>query len=117
VVIIDDDEGMRQAMRRVLDSEGYMTETYGTAESFLAHGSPARARCLVLDVQLPGMSGLDLHQRLQAAGEAIPTLFVTAHDGLRPRALAMSGAGGCLLKPFTSEMLAGAVRGLAGAAS
>lgn len=117
VILVDDDEDMRQAMRRVLQAEGFMTESFRTAEAFLASGQPSRAGCLVLDIQLPGMSGIELHEHLRRAGELVPTLFVTAHDGLRGRVGMIAGSGGCLLKPFTAEALAGAVRGLAGVKS
>jgi FixJ family two-component response regulator len=101
VAVVDDDEGMRHAMRRVLEMEGFVTEVFGTAEDFLASGAAARAECLVLDIGLPGMSGIELHRRLHSAGHAIPTVFVTAHD---PK-----GTDRCLLKPFPAEALVQAV--------
>ena len=97
VAIVDDDEGMRNAMRRVLETEGFVTEVFSTAEAFLQSDAASRARCLVLDIGLPGMSGIDLHRRLLSAGHAIPTVFVTAHD--------TNGTDRCLVKPFTAEAL------------
>src|SRR5262245_49491981 len=102
VVVVDDDEGMRQAMRRVLETEGYVTEVFGTAEDFLASGAAARAQCLVLDVHLPGISGTELHTRLRAMGRWIPTIFVSAHG-------AIPGTSSCLVKPFPAEKLIEAV--------
>jgi FixJ family two-component response regulator len=102
VAVVDDDEGMRKAMRRVLESEGYVTETFGTAEEFLAAGAAARAQCLVLDIHLPGISGTELHVRLHAMGCRVPTIFVTAYPGNETR--------DCLLKPFLAESLTSAVR-------
>ena len=88
-------------MRRVLETEGFVTEVFGTAEDFLAAGAASRAQCLVLDIGLPGMSGIELHRRLQSAGQAIPTVFVTAHD--------TTGTERCLTKPFPAEVLVQAV--------
>jgi FixJ family two-component response regulator len=110
VAVVDDDEGMRRAMRRVLETEGYVTEIYETAEDFLASGAATRARCLVLDVRLPGMSGIDLHLHLRSAGNAIPAVFVTAHYDPRPRTTAVHAAGWCLVKPFAAETLIQAIR-------
>src|SRR5262245_11862456 len=73
VAVVEDDEAMRQAIRRVLESEGFATEAFASAEAFLATGAASRARCLVLDVRLPGMSGTDLHRHLRALGIATPT--------------------------------------------
>jgi FixJ family two-component response regulator len=101
VAVVDDDEGMRQAMRRVLETEGFVTETFSTAEAFLAADAAARAQCLVLDIHLPGMSGTELHKRLQAMGRAVPTVFVTA----RP----IKETPDCLVKPFPAETLIQAV--------
>jgi FixJ family two-component response regulator len=102
VAVVDDDDEMRNAMRRVLETEGFATELFGTAETFLESGAAARARCLVLDIGLPGMSGIELHLQLRSAGHAIPTVFVTAHDA--------KGTERCLIKPFPAEALVNAVR-------
>jgi FixJ family two-component response regulator len=102
VAVVDDDEGMRKAMRRVLETEGFATETFRTAEEFLAAGAAARAQCLVLDIHLPGISGTELHVRLRAMGCRVPTIFVTAYPG--------NETPDCLLKPFPAESLIGAVR-------
>jgi FixJ family two-component response regulator len=101
VAVVDDDEGMRQAMRRVLETEGFMTEVFDSAEAFLASGAASRAQCLVLDIHLPGMSGTELHRRLRTIGCWVPTVFVTAQ--------AMEQSRDCLVKPFPAETLIQAV--------
>jgi FixJ family two-component response regulator len=102
VAVVDDDDGMRQAMRRVLETAGFVTEVFSTAEAFVASGAASRAACLVLDIHLPGMSGYELHGRLRAAGHCLPTVFVTGH--------ATNGTRDCLIKPFPAETLLQAVR-------
>jgi FixJ family two-component response regulator len=109
VAVVDDDEGMRQAMRRVLETEGFVTEMFSTAEDFLATDVVSRARCLVLDIRLPGISGVELHRHLRSAGNAIPTIFVTAHDELCLRGVALRETDRCLVKPFPAEALVQAV--------
>jgi FixJ family two-component response regulator len=101
VAVVDDDEGMRNAMRRVLEAEGFVTEVFGSAEEFLATDAASHAQCLVLDIHLPGMSGIDLHRRLRSLGRRVPTVFVTAH--------ATRETPGCLVKPFPAETLIQAV--------
>jgi FixJ family two-component response regulator len=80
VAIVEDDGAMRQAIRRVLETEGFVTEVFETAEAFLASGAVSRTQCLVLDIRLPGLSGIDLHQHLLSKGSAMPTVFVTARE-------------------------------------
>ena len=104
VAIIDDDEDMRQAIRRVLEIEGFQTELYASAEAFLDAGAASRVQCLVLDIRLPGMSGIELHERLLSANCSVPTIFITAHADLYARRLAERGME-CLAKPFLGEAL------------
>jgi len=99
---------MRKAMRRVLEMEGFATEGFDAAEEFLTSGCVSRAHCLVLDLHLPGMSGIELHEHLREAGNAMPTVFVTAHEDARTRRLVADGAN-CLIKPFPGEALLQAV--------
>jgi len=110
VAVVEDDEAMRNAMRRVLEAEGYVTELFDSAEAFLASGAGSRAHCLVLDIRLPGMSGIDLHQHLLSTGEIVPTVFITAHDDGRLRRIATTGTNCCLTKPFLGETLIQAVQ-------
>ena len=100
---------MRQAIRRVLETEGFMTAAFDSAEAFLASDALSRARCLVLDIRLPGISGLDLHEHLLATEYAVPTVFITAHEDTRVRRLLKNGTYCCLFKPFLGETLIQAV--------
>jgi FixJ family two-component response regulator len=109
VIVVEDDEGMRQAMRRVLEAEGFVTEVFNDAEALLATSTASRAHCLVLDIHLPGISGIELSQRLRSEGSQLPTVFVTAHDDWRRRGLALKEADTCLVKPFPAEVLIQAV--------
>jgi len=109
VAVVEDDEAMRNAIRRVLETEGFVTELFDSAEAFLASGA-SHAHCLVLDIRLPGMSGIELHQHLLSAGNTIPTVFITAHDDGRLRRIATKGTNCCLTKPFLGETLIQAVR-------
>jgi FixJ family two-component response regulator len=109
VAVIEDDDAMRLAIRRLLSSEGYLAEVFASAESFLASGGAARARCLVLDIRLPGMSGVELFRLLRAQGNDTPTIFISAHDSTSLRDVAL-GARDCrLAKPFPGEALIEAV--------
>ena len=85
-----------------------MTEVFDTAEAFLASGAVSRAQCLVLDIRLPGLSGIELYEQLRAVGKSMPTVFITAHDDARTRRLASQGTV-CLIKPFLGEALLEAV--------
>jgi FixJ family two-component response regulator len=111
IVIIDDDESVRRALRRLTASVGLNVATFATAEEFLqspAHSPPA---CLILDVHLPGMSGLDLQKQLNAEGRRIPIVFITAYAAGQARELALrSGAIAWLEKPFGEQSLLNAVR-------
>ena len=100
---------MLRAMRRVLEMEGFVTEGFGTAEAFLASGAAARVRCLVLDIRLPGMSGIELQRHLVSAGHAVPAVFVTAHDDPHLRRTLMKRREYYLVKPFLGETLVQAV--------
>jgi FixJ family two-component response regulator len=109
VAVVEDDEQMRQAMRRVLEMAGYMTTLFDSAETFLESGAACRVSCVVLDIRLPGISGLELHRRLRSAGNRVPTIFVTAYDDWRDRGLTLKGTDACLVKPFPAETLIQAV--------
>jgi FixJ family two-component response regulator len=94
----------------MLEISGFVTETFGSAEALLAVDGASRARCLVLDIQLPGMSGFDLHRRLHAAGATPPVIFITGYDSTAARDQAEAlGAFAYLPKPFAVEMLVDAV--------
>ena len=106
IAVIDDDESVRRALQRLLRSTGLTVATFATAEAFLEDGTQPPPACLVLDVRLPGLTGLDLQERLAAAGRRIPIVFITAHkdDQARRQALA-AGAIDFIAKPFDEEVL------------
>ncbi len=106
IAIVDDDEPLREALGSVLKAAGFSIDTFASAEDFLASPFRAEIACLILDVRLPGMSGIELQRRMFEAGEAIPIIFVTAHGDTALRDLLMkSGASGFLNKPVRSEAL------------
>jgi len=111
VGVVDDDLSLRRALRRLLGSAGFGVTTFASAEEFL--GSPERGgiACLVLDVHLGGESGLELQERLAAAGSRVPVLFITARDdaGTRERAR-RAGAADYLCKPFDEARFLDAIR-------
>src|SRR5262245_7087877 len=110
VAVVENDDGLRQALQRMLELSGFATETFASAEAFLAVDGAARARCLVLDVQLPGMSGFDLHRCLEVHRRSRPVIFITASDNAATRAqAATSGAVAYLPTPFAVESLIDAV--------
>ncbi len=112
IAVVDDDVSVRRALARLLRAAGYRTETFADAEAFLAHLATHRPACLILDVRMPGMSGLELHDHLIAERRAIPTVFITGHGDSRMAARAIAaGAAGFLLKPFEDEQLLEAVGG------
>jgi FixJ family two-component response regulator len=110
VCVIDDDASLLRALRRLLRAGGFDVEVFSSAEAFLESGHRERVDCLVLDVRLEGMSGLELQERLVAAGSEIPVVFMTAHDDLSTRERAhRAGAIDYLRKPFDDESLIGAI--------
>jgi FixJ family two-component response regulator len=106
ISIVDDDESMREATKGLVRSFGYQAVTFESAEEFLGSDSVKDTSCLIADVQMPGLSGIDLQQRLIAQGHLMPTIFITAfpEEAMRQRALT-AGAVGCLDKPFSEESL------------
>ena len=91
VGVVDDDESLLRSLARLLRAAGMQPVTYSSAEAFSADAKRPRFDCLVLDVQLPGMSGIDLRNLLVAEGATTPVLFVTAHDDPQARTHAMAG--------------------------
>jgi len=111
VAIVDDDESYRRATRSLLRSAGFATAAFSDAESFLASAARASTACLVADMKMPGMSGLDLCEALAASGDAIPTVLVTAHSEEVTHARARkAGINCCLIKPFAAEQLLACIR-------
>lgn len=111
VSIVDDDESLRRSVKNLLTSVGFRVETFASAEAFLQSTHRADTRCVVLDLRMPGMSGVDLLMHLAAAGSPIPVVILTAHsdDEARRRTL-QAGAVAFLGKPFHGEALLGAVQ-------
>ena len=110
VFVIDDDTDMRAAIQGLLKSVGLRSETFGAAEEFLGNKRPDGPSCLVLDVSLPGISGLDFQHELAAAGVRIPIIFITGHGDIPMSVKAMkSGAVEFLPKPFRDEDLLDAI--------
>jgi FixJ family two-component response regulator len=111
ISVVDDDDAVREALSDVLREFGFVVEVFASAEAFLASDVKERTDCLVLDIAMPGMTGLELQRELKRLGHRIPIVFITAHADptLRPRVLA-AGAAECLFKPFTETALLEAVR-------
>jgi FixJ family two-component response regulator len=111
VLIVDDDARMRAAMQRLLKTVGLHFESFATPQDFLQHKLPDGPSCLVLDVRLPGMSGLDLQSKLSDAGIEIPIIFITGHGDIPMTVRAMkSGAAEFLTKPFRDQDLIDAIQ-------
>jgi FixJ family two-component response regulator len=110
VTIVDDDQAVRDALSNLLESVGMRVEAFTSAEDFVNSGRLHQRTCLILDIQLPGMSGLELQRQLAAGENLIPIIFITApgEDGIREQAL-HDGAVGFFYKPFSSEALLNAV--------
>jgi FixJ family two-component response regulator len=110
VGIIDDDPSMLTAAENLLDAHGFATKSFASAEEFLASGSTPKIHCLLLDIHLGGMSGVDLFHYLEAKGSGLPVVFMTALDNeaVRQQALAAGGVA-CLRKPFAARDLIGAI--------
>lgn len=111
VIIIDDDESFRTFLTRLVGTVGLKTVAYGSAEDFLAAKTPDGPTCLVLDVQMPGLSGLDLQRALAEGGRSLPIVFITGHGDIPMTVEAMkAGAVGFLSKPFRNQDLIDAVK-------
>ena len=110
IVVVDDDESIRQGLANLISSAGYEAELYASAEEFLASAEADGAACLVVDLRMPGMGGLELQRRLASRGGGPPIIIITAHgdDEARAEALA-AGAVAFLNKPFKEETLLGAI--------
>ena len=106
IFVVDDDEAMRDSMTWLLEGEGYKVTCFDSAESFLNARRDDMRGCLVLDVRMPEMSGLELHERLDSLGSQLPIIFVTGHGDV-PMAVAALQRGACdfIEKPFHNEEL------------
>jgi len=108
IAVVDDDEGVCRATKGLLRSLGHRVSTFAAAEAFLKSGQLHETSCLITDVQMPGMSGIDLQAHLKAEGHHIPVIVMTAFpdDRVRDRAM-QNGAAGFLTKPLSQETLTG----------
>jgi len=111
VFIVDDDPSIRRSPERLVRSDGYQVEVFMSARQFLERADMKKPDCLVVDVRMPGQSGLDLQQVLETAGSTVPIIFITGHaDGPLAEQALRAGAVELLAKPFDGEVLLGAVR-------
>jgi FixJ family two-component response regulator len=111
VAIVDDDESIRAALQGFMKEAGLPAQSFASAEEFLESGNLNQTACLVTDIRMPGMSGLELQSRLNAERRRIPIVFITAHgdESMRMQAL-RAGAVEFLAKPFDEEVLLDCVR-------
>jgi FixJ family two-component response regulator len=110
ISIVDDDDSVRVALKSLIDSVGFRTEVFGSGEEFLNSPYLSQTDCLIADVRMPGMSGLELQDRLNAAKLPIPVVFISAHDDGDARARGLkAGAIDFLKKPFSEDALLGAI--------
>jgi FixJ family two-component response regulator len=111
VVIVDDDDSMRSAVQDLLEAVGLPASGFASAEEFLKSGKQHETACLITDIRMPGMSGLDLQAQLNAERCRIPIIFITAHGDEKMRLQARrEGAVEFLSKPFDNEVLLDGVR-------
>ena len=111
VAVVDDDDSVRESLGGLFRSVGYAARGFASADAFLQSDDLAKTDCVILDVRMPGMSGLELQRQLVASHPDVPVIFMTAHDDARARSQALSGgAVDYLIKPFSEEALLDAVR-------
>ncbi len=112
VAVVDDDPSMLKAAEELLNARGFMTALFSSAEEFLASGAANKANCLLLDIQLDGLSGIELRQQLKAFHPTLPVIFMTALEDMRQKALS-AGCIACLSKPFLASQLFEAIEKVA----
>ncbi|HKN26464.1 MAG TPA: response regulator [Roseiarcus sp.] len=111
IAVVDDDESVREALTGLMKSLGYRAVAFQSAEDFLKSKRRRSAACLIADVQMPGMTGPELHDRLVVSGEPIPTILITAYPDETARARALrAGVKGYLAKPFSEGDLLECIR-------
>ena len=110
VSVVDDDVSVRDSTKRLLRSVGYNVETFESGEEFLESSSVSATDCLILDIRMPGLDGLELQRRLNVSAARVPIIFVTAHDDKTNRQLAFdAGASDFFQKPFVAKDFLAAV--------
>jgi FixJ family two-component response regulator len=111
IAVIDDDESVRTALQELLKSAGLPARSFASAEEFLKSGQQRQTGCVIADIRMPGMSGLEMQAKLNADHCRIPTIFITAHGDEKMRMQALrAGAVEFLSKPFDDEVLLDSVR-------
>jgi len=111
IAIVDDDESVQSALQDLMEADGLSAKSFGSAEEFLESGLRQKAACLIVDIRMPGMSGLELQARLNADRFNTPIIFITAHGDASVRMQAMrEGAAEFLVKPFDDQVLLSRVR-------
>jgi FixJ family two-component response regulator len=111
IAIVDDDQSVQSALQDLMEADGLSARCFGSAEQFLESGLHRKAACLIVDIRMPGMSGLELQARLKADRSNTPIIFITAHGDARVRMQAMrEGAAEFLIKPFDHQILLKRVR-------
>ena len=110
VAIVDDDDSVRESLPDLLKEFGFASDIFSSAEAFLASEAVSRAKCLILDIAMPGMSGPELQSELKDRRSSIPIIFITGHqdESLRSR-LIEQGAIACLIKPFSDDSMLNAL--------
>ena len=111
IAIVDDDESVQSALQDLMEADGLSARSFGSAEEFLESGLRRQAACLIVDIRMPGMSGLELQAKLNADRFNTPIIFITAHGDASVRMQAMrEGAAEFLVKPFDDQVLLSRVR-------
>jgi FixJ family two-component response regulator len=110
ISVVDDDNSVRESLQGFIRSLGFAAEVFASAEDFLNSDHPRKTDCLILDVRMPGMNGLELQRQLVAGQSGIPVIFITSHEDDVARSQALKdGAVDYLLKPFSEEALLNAI--------
>jgi FixJ family two-component response regulator len=111
IAIVEDDPSVRKSLERLIKAEGFRTIAFASAEDFLQRGDHRATNCLILDLRLPGMSGLELQHHLVTGHDAVPIVFVSAHDEPETRYKALqAGAAAFLSKPVNDDVLVDTIR-------
>jgi FixJ family two-component response regulator len=113
--VVDDDKSVRQSIRRLLTTVGFEVAAFASGEDFLASGNLGKIACLILDVRMPGLGGIELQKKLAETHWRIPIIFITAHADEQARFITMqAGAVDFLYKPFSEDLLLRAVEAALG---
>ena len=111
ISIVDDDESAREGLMDLVKSMGFVAKSFQRADEFLRSSQLHNTSCLIADVQMPDMTGLELHNRLVKSGNVVPTVLITAFPNARDRAFALQSGVACyLVKPFSDDDLLASIR-------